>query len=312
MGIDIRDRIAGKLRNLVQAPMERGSRRGTVVAVASSKGGVGKTTTAVNLSVAFARAGAEVLVVDLDPQAHVAASLQAPAPAALGCLSDVLLGRLREVKEVAYPVGGEKHLHLAGSDKQLADTEMILSAKIGKELILNGALEATRTHYDLVVLDCPPNLGTLTLNALCAADWLLIPSDMSVLALEGVSDILTAVETVRARLGRLLQVLGIVATRVDKRATKTNETIVQSFTDLYGELLLSTQVPQASALNKAHMAGKSIFAYDPRSVGAQAYEALRLEVAGRLGLVSPGEDELCTEVAHRPLPARGAVPGRAS
>lgn len=311
MALDLRDRIAGKLRNLVATPLDKGDRHATVLAIASSKGGVGKTTTTVNLSVALAEAGKKVLVVDLDPQAHVAASLQAPPPAGEGFLSDVLLGRLREVCEVAYPapasVAGE--LHLAGSDKQLADTEMILSAKIGKEFILAGALDVTRTHYDLVILDCPPNLGTLTLNALCAADHLLIPSDMSVLALEGVGDILVAVDTVRRRLGRHLNVAGIVATRYDKRATRTNETIEQSFGDLYGKLLLSTRIPQSSALNKAHMAGKSIFAFDRRSAGAVAYDSLAYELAAKLNLPLPkrGQNQQANVGAgKRPKRARQA------
>ena len=172
----------------------------------------------------------------------------------------------------------------AGSDKGLAETEMVLSAKIGKELLLAGALEITRSHYDLIVIDCPPNLGTLSLNALCASDYLLVPCDMSVLALEGVSDIFHAVDTVQNRLGRSLEICGVLPTRVDARSKRINADISQSEHDLYGEYILTTQIPQNSALNKAHLAGKSVFEFDARSTGAQAYSTLATELENRLSL----------------------------
>ena len=124
--------------------------------------------------------------------------------------------------------------------------------------MLDGALAITRSHYDLIILDCPPNLGTLTLNALCAADQLLIPCDMSILALEGVGDMLTAVETLRTQLSRHIHVAGIVATRVDGRTTRMNSDIQQSFQDLFGDALLETRIPLNSAVNKAHLAGKPV------------------------------------------------------
>ena len=284
MAANMRDRIAGKLRNLMVESLPEGDKNAVIIAVASSKGGVGKTTTSVNLAASFAQAGFRTLLVDLDPQAHVAASLRIQRPSG-NTLSDVLLGKTREVCEVAQP-SQYKNLHVAGSDKGLAETEMILSAKIGKELILAGALAVTRSRYDIIILDCPPNLGTITLNALCAADKLLIPSDMSVLAIEGVGDILITVDTLRTRLGRRLEVCGIVATRVDGRATRMNSDIEQSIKDLYAHTLLKSKIPQSSAVNKAHLAGKHIFAYAPKSPGALGYLALFHELSDRLGLPS--------------------------
>ena len=286
MAFDLRDRIAGRLRDMVATvatPLEKGSHQATVVAIASSKGGVGKTTTAVNLAVAYARRGVDVLLIDLDPQAHVAASLHLEAPTGVPSLADVLLGRRRDVCEVAR-TSRWPHLHLAGSEKTLAETEMVLSAKIGKELLLDGALDIARTRHALILVDCPPNLGTLTLNALCAADYLLVPSDMSVLALEGVADIMHTVETLRQRLQRELQVCGIVKTRFDRRSTQVNQTIEQSFVDLYGDAILRTHIPQSSSINKAHLCGQPIFDFEPRSVGAQAYADLAAELAPRVGL----------------------------
>ena len=282
MALDLRDRIAGRLRTLMSTAPDKGDRQASVLAVASNKGGVGKTTTAVALSVAFARAGAKVLLVDLDPQAHVSASLRAQPN---GQLSDVLLGKMRDVCEAAYP-SAWPNLELAGSEKSLAETDSILAAKIGKELILDGALAIARTRYDAIILDCPPNLGTLTLNALCAADFLLVPTDMSVLALEGVGDILNVVETLRTRLQRQVEVCGIVATRFDRRTTQLNSAIETSFADLYGNAatILETRIPQSSAVNKAHLAGEPLVDHAPSSPAAKAYSALAHEVAARIGL----------------------------
>ncbi|MEO0811499.1 MAG: AAA family ATPase, partial [Myxococcota bacterium] len=232
--MSLRDRITARLRKMGGPGLERGDRHATVLSVASNKGGVGKTTTAVHLSLGFAEAGARVLLVDLDPQAHVSASLGIEPPAGNGTVSEVLRGALTDLAEASYPSGYEG-LSLAGSEKDLSETEAMIAAKIGKELLLAGALEVAATHFDLIVFDCPPNLGTLTLNALCAGDALLIPCDMSVLALEGVGDILTAVDTVRRRLQRQVEVLGIVATRFDRRTRSVNDTVVQSLGELYGD-----------------------------------------------------------------------------
>ncbi len=281
--MSLRHRITARLRKIGGPGLERGDRKAVVLSVASNKGGVGKTTTAVHLGLGFAEAGARVLLVDLDPQAHVGASLGTEPPAGNGTLSEVLRGTLEDVVEAAYPSGYDR-LTLAGSEKDLSETEAVIAAKIGKELLLSGALEVAATHFDLIVFDCPPNLGTLTLNALCASDALLIPCDMSVLALEGVGDILAAVDTLKRRLQRPVEVLGILATRYDRRTRAVNDTVVQSLGDLYGDRMLETRIPMASAVTKAQMACKPLSEFAPRSTAAAAYADLVRELAPTLNL----------------------------
>ena len=298
MVMDFRDRLAGKLRELVAPPLPQGPHSATVLAIASGKGGVGKTTTAINLAVAFAQRGLKVLLLDLDPQAHVAAALRLQPPSGQAPLGDVLLGRLRDVSEVSYPTRWA-NLHAAGSDKGLAELEMVLAAKIGKELLLDNSLTVARSHHDLILIDCPPNLGTLSLNALCAADALLVPTDLSVLALEGVSDILATLDTLRQRLQRPVRLAGIAITRFDRRLLHMNAALLRTCTDLFGEQLLDSRIPQVAAINRAHMAGESIFDYEPRSPGATAYAELanELEARLRLGRTATSTTALSTELS---------------
>ena len=180
-------RRLGQLQDAPRRPL--GNRKAMVLAVSAQKGGVGKTTTSVSLAAALARFhGLRVLLVDLDPQGHVTTSLRTAVRPGGGPLSKVLLDDRRqgEVMDVAASTG-IPNLYLTPFDDNLASTEDLMSTRIGKEFILKESLEATRTHYDVIVLDCPPNLGSLTLNALVAADQVLIPCDPSPLALTGVA-----------------------------------------------------------------------------------------------------------------------------
>jgi len=257
--------------------------RATVIAVAAQKGGVGKTTTSVNLAVAMARFhGRRTLIVDLDGQGHVATALSAQSDdSGQASLSDVLLGRGRDVVDIARPTS-IPDLWATPSDKGLAATEGILAGRIGKEFLLRGCLKRARARFDLIVLDCPPNLGNLTLNALTAADACLVPCEMSILALSGVTDLLAVAETLRDRLDHHLDVLGIVPTRVDRRNVKVTEAVQGALSETYGDLVCRTHIPVSSALARAQMEGVSVFDFDEGSSGAVAYRALSDEVLDRL------------------------------
>ncbi|MEZ4475009.1 MAG: ParA family protein [bacterium] len=282
------------VRALLQAGLRRfrgardeghapGDRQARVVAIAARKGGVGKTTTAVNLAAALVEAGQSVFLADLDPQGHVASALREVARTGPVTLSEVLLAdRPRDVLDAAVQ-SGLPGLWLTPPDKGLGDAEARLTGRVGRETILQAAMGTARTHYDTILLDCPPMLGNLTLNALLAADSVLVPCDMSILALEGVADLLELVVTVRERLRHPLEVLGVLRTRVDGRNKSLNDEVGQALADNFGDLLLDTVIPVNSALAAAQSAGQSIFAFRPRSSGAEAYRALAVEVGRRAG-----------------------------
>jgi chromosome partitioning protein len=287
MANDLRSLLSARLKNLVSLPVaarERGHHRAEVIAVAASKGGVGKTTTAVSLAAGLARFhDKRVLLVDLDSQGHCAAAFRDAQVPDSPRISDILLsGRRHELMDAAFAsrIDG---LDLVGSDKSLNETEGQLATKIGKELILRGACEVTRSHYDFIIFDCPPNLGNLTLNALAAADHLIIPSDLSVLSLEGVGDLLGAIETLKDRLGHRLNVLGILPTRVDRRNKAMNEVLEQSLTDLYGDFVFANEIPVNTAIGRAQLQGQTVYEYESGARASLAYEAFVVEVLGKLG-----------------------------
>ena len=277
--------LSDRIKRLAGLADEPGRGKALVLAVAAQKGGVGKTTTAVNLAVAMARfANQRTLLVDLDGQGHVAASLASVyedgSPVSM---SDVLLGHGRDLLEIIHPTRIDL-LSVTPSDKGLASAEGVLAGRIGKEFLLRGALRKARERFDVVVLDCPPNLGNLTLNALMAADACLVPCDMSVLAMAGVADLLAVVETLRDRLDHGVRVLGILPTRVDRRNARVTDAVLAGLDEAYGDLVLPTRIPVSSALARAQMEGIPVFDFDPSSSGAIAYRALSDEVLARLGI----------------------------
>ncbi len=286
----MRDLITSGFRKLVNSEERypNGDRRARVVSIATVKGGVGKTTTAVNLASAIADGHhRRVLLIDLDAQGHCSTSLDAVIDQEriddeFVALSDVLLSDEElEILDSAVETDVDG-LSITPADPGLADAEGRISQEIGKEMLLRDALEVTRTHYDLILIDCPPNKGNLTLNALVASDDVLIPTDLSPLAVEGADELLTTVLKVRRRLDQELEILGVVLTRVDGRTVTINEEVRETIDDAWGELVLEQHIGINTRLSQAQMAGEPIFKHAPDSRGARHYSRLADEVLERL------------------------------
>ena len=277
------------LKRLV-APEERrtrGPREAKVVCVASLKGGVGKTTTSCNVASALARYHQQrVLLMDLDPQGHVGTSLRKQLQGSGGSLAEVLTAEQPgHVMDVAVDTS-VPGLRVTPSDAALGEAENLLGTKIGKELILRDALEITRSYYDIVIIDCPPNLGNLTLNALVASDYLLVPCDLSALAVRGVENLLTQAQQVGGRLNPSLDLLGVVITRHDGRTQAMNDAVLTSLNQSYGDSLLKVRIGVSTSISRAQHEGMEIFEHDGKSRGAVHYRELAAEIAQRIGVIS--------------------------
>ncbi len=273
-------------QHMRQSPIPvQGSGRARVIAVAAQKGGVGKTTSAVNLAVALSQVhGLSTLLVDLDNQGHVASSLRAHVKGvAAQTVSGALLmpGAELDLRPAIVATNLDR-LWLTGADKQLGAAEAQLATRLGREMLLTRALRASRQQFDAIVLDCPPNLGLLTLNALLAADHVLVPCDLSVLALEGVDDLMNTIGQLEMTFGRAPQILGLLHTRVDKRNHKQNAAIRRAVAQRYAGLAMETEIAVNTSLPTAQLGGTSVFACAPDSTGARDYAALAAEVHARV------------------------------
>lgn len=250
---------------------------GKIVTICNQKGGTGKTTSAINLAAYLALAQKKVLLIDLDPQANATSGIGINKHNVQKSTYHVLLEEL-ELKEILQPTA-INNLFLAPSNLDLTGAEVELVGALGREYRLKRALQKEKENFDFMLIDCPPSLGLLTINGLCAADSVLIPVQCEYYALEGLTQLTTTIRLVKDNLNPGLFIEGVLLTMADYRTNLTKE-VIQEARNYFKEKVYHTVIPRNIRLTEAPSFGKPVALYDSESIGAQKYEELSKEILG--------------------------------
>lgn len=250
----------------------------SIIAVVNQKGGVGKTTTTVNLSAFLALKGLKVLVVDLDPQGNCSSSFGVEKESLSRHAYHLLLGHAT-LSDVEVGTALE-HLSLIPTNTDLAGAEIELVSEMGRESRLKEALTPYLDRYDIILMDCPPSLGLITLNALTASEGVLVPLQCEYFALEGVSQLLRTLELVQARINPRVSLIGVILTMFDRRNKLTFQ-VQQEVEGFFGDAVFQSTIPRNVRLSESPSHGKPVALYDASSTGAKAYEMLAEELINR-------------------------------
>lgn len=268
-----------------------------IIVIANQKGGVGKTTTAVNLSSALAILGHETLLIDIDPQGNATSGLGFNKQEFDPNIYDVLVDLLPIEKTIR--VTSLPKLSVCGANNELSGAEIELVSALARESRLKGALAAVKSRFSFVIIDCPPSLGLLTLNALNAADKVIIPIQGEYYSMEGLAQFTGAIEKVKNALNHRLEIEGGVLTMFDSRMTLSNQ-VKEEVVKFFGNNMFASIIPRNIRLAEAPGFGQSIFQYDQNSRGAEAYMGFAKEFLSRRSRVDPPTTARNTEAMENP------------
>lgn len=249
-----------------------------IISIINQKGGVGKSTTAVNLAAALGELGKEVLIVDFDPQGNSTSGLGIEKEELEQCVYDALLNDVPA--ENLLIQANCNNVTVIPATIQLAGAEIELVSAMARETRLKELLEPVQENYDFVFIDCPPSLGLLTINALTAADSVLIPIQCEYYALEGVTKLLESMRMVKSKINKGLEVFGVLLTMYDSRTSLANQ-VVDEVKQYFGDKVFNTLIPRTVKISEAPSFGMSVIQYAPQNKGAQSYMELAEEVIGR-------------------------------